>query len=140
MSDLQSVVISKKVDGSWQAVHVPSQKVSHGLTKEEAEDSMRELLGVTDEGQFDEPPTSTRFSGVAQEVAVYLEGPVSDMLALHSGFSRLEAFHDGIAHVRLGGGCRGCPSSLITLANGVKSDLQHKFGEEVIIDVVPVPD
>lgn len=140
MSDLQSVVISKKVDGSWQAVHVPSQKVSHGLTKEEAEDSMRALLGVSDDGGFDEAVTSDRFSGLAHDIAVYLEGPVSDMLALHSGFSRLEAYHDGIAHIRLGGGCRGCPSSLITLANGVKSDLQHKFGEEVVVDVVPVAD
>lgn len=140
MSDLQSVVISKKLDGSWQAVHVPSQKVAHGLTKEEAEDGMRELLGVTDEGDFDEPKTSDRFSGVAHDIAIYLEGPVSDMLALHSGFSRLEAYHDGIAHIRLGGGCRGCPSSLITLANGVKTDLQQKFGEEVVVDVVPVPD
>jgi hypothetical protein len=41
MSDLQSVVISKKADGSWQAVHVPSGKTSHGLSKEEAEDEMR---------------------------------------------------------------------------------------------------
>ena len=42
MSGLQSVVISTKADGSWQAVHVPSGKVAHGLTKDEAEDGMRE--------------------------------------------------------------------------------------------------
>ena len=87
MSQLQSVVISTKADGSWQAVHVPSGKVAHGLTKEEAEDGMREVLGMTDQGSFKEPLTSDRFSGLAKEIAEFLEGQVSDMLAFHSGFA-----------------------------------------------------
>ncbi len=138
MSDLQSVVISKKVDGSWQAVHVPSGKVSHGLSKDEAENEMRTLLGLNDEGSFEEPLTSDRFSGVAQDVALFLEGPVSEMLALHSGFARLEALENSMAHIRLGGGCQGCPSSTLTLLNGVQQQLIEKFGEEVIAEVIPV--
>ncbi|MGE0171756.1 MAG: NifU family protein [Oligoflexales bacterium] len=135
---LNSVVFSKKPDDSWQAVHVPSGKTTHGLTKEEAETAMLEMLGLDDTGQFSEPQTSDRFEGVAREIAEYLEGPVSEMLKMHSGFARLEAYDSGVAHIRLGGGCRGCPSSLITLSDGVKSDLQHKYGEEVILDVIPV--
>jgi Fe-S cluster biogenesis protein NfuA len=138
MSDLQSVVISKKVDGSWQAVHVPSGKVSHGLTKEEAEDEMRGLLGVNESGQFEEPLTSDRFSGVAKDIAVFLEGPISEMLAMHSGFARLESYENALAFIRLGGGCQGCPSSTLTLLNGVQQQLIEKFGEETIADVVPV--
>ena len=135
---LQSVVISQKVDGSWQAMHVPSNKVAHGLTREEAESAMLDLLGMDDEGSFDEPNTSERFSGLAKDIAIYLEGPVSELLASHAGFARLEAFGDGVAHVRLGGGCEGCPSSLMTLVHGVKRDLQGHFGEESIVDVEPV--
>ncbi len=138
MSQLQSVVISTKADGSWQAVHVPSGKVAHGLTKEEAEDGMREVLGMTDQGSFKEPLTSDRFSGLAKEIAEFLEGQVSDMLAFHSGFARLEAFENGIAHIRLGGGCQGCPSSTLTLMNGVQQQLQERFGEDSIVDLVPV--
>lgn len=138
MSDLQSVVISKKVDGSWQAVHVPSGKVSHGLTKEEAENEMRGLLGVNDSGKFDEPLTSETFSGVAKDIALFLEGPISEMLAMHSGYARLESYENGLAYIRLGGGCQGCPSSTLTLLNGVQQQLIEKFGEETITDVVPV--
>lgn len=138
MSDLQSVVISRKADGSWQAVHVPSGKVAHGLSKEEAEDAMRAALGVNTEGQFDEPLTSDRFGGLAQEIAIFLEGPVSEMLKFHSGFARLEAYESSMAHIRLGGGCQGCPSSTMTLVNGVQQMLQEKFGEEAVTDVVPV--
>jgi len=138
MSDLQSVVISSKADGSWQATHVPSGKVAHGLTKDEAEDAMREQLGMDEQGAFGEPLTSSQFTAQAQDIAVYLEGPVSAMLALHSGFARLEAYEAGLAHIRLGGGCSGCPSSTMTLVNGVLQMLQEQFGEEVITDVIPV--
>lgn len=136
--DLNSVVISKKVDGSWQAIHVPSGKVTHGLSPDEAQDAMRLLLGIDDSGSFDEPRTSDRFTDDSHEIALFLEGEVSEMLALHAGFARLEAFDAGVAHIRLGGGCKGCPSSTLTLLNGVKSQLQHRFGEDRIVDVAPV--
>ncbi len=138
MSEIKAVEYSQKVDGSWQALHVPSGKISHGLTREEAEKQMADLLGLGDEGDFEEPITSDRFEGVSKEIALYLEGPVSNMLAAHAGFARLEAYQDGLATIRLGGGCEGCPSSRLTLANGVLVDLQDKFGEDVIIDVQPV--
>jgi Fe-S cluster biogenesis protein NfuA len=138
MSDLQSVVISKKVDGSWQALHVPSGKVSHGESKDEAEVAMRELLGMDEAGAFEEPLTSDRFSGISKDIALFLEGPVSEMLSYHSGFARLEAYESSVAHIRLGGGCQGCPSSTITLINGVQQQLIEKFGDENILDVVPV--
>lgn len=138
MSELQSVVISKKADGSWQALHVPSGKVAHGESKDEAETSMRDLLGMDETGGFDEPLTSDRFSGLARDIALFLEGPVSEMLSYHSGFARLEAYESGVAHIRLGGGCQGCPSSTITLVHGVQQQLVEKFGEENILDIVPI--
>ncbi len=137
---LQAVSIKEKLDGSWQALHEPSGRVTHGLTQAEAEDAMRYLLGMASSGEFGEPLTSPRFEGTGFDIATHLEGPVSQMLALHSGFARLEAYQDGIATIRLGGGCEGCPSSRITLMNGVKRDLQDKFGEEVVIDVFPILD
>jgi Fe-S cluster biogenesis protein NfuA len=138
LSDLNSVVISKKPDGSWQAHHVPSGRYAFGETAEEAQDEMRKLLGVNDAGSFDEPLTSDRFDGLAKEIAHFLEGQISEMLRFHSGFARLEAYESGMVHVRLGGGCQGCPSSLFTLANSVRTQLQERFGEEAIQDIVPV--
>ncbi len=138
MSDLQSVVISKKADGSWQALHVPSGKVSHGESKDEAEAAMRELLGMSEAGTFEEPLTSGRFNGLAKDIALFIEGPVSEMLIIHSGFARLEAYDSAVVHIHLGGGCKGCPSSTITLINGVREQLIEKFGDENIQDIVPV--
>lgn len=137
---LQAVSLKEKLDGSWQALHEPSGRVTHGLSADEAQNAMRDLLGMDKSGEFGEPLTSPRFEGVGHDIAVHLEGPVSQMLALHSGFARLEAYQDAIATIRLGGGCEGCPSSRITLMNGVKRDLQDKFGEEIVIDVFPILD
>ena len=105
---LQAVSMKQKLDGSWQALHEPSGRVTHGLTEEEAAQAMRDLLGVENDGSFGEPLTSPQFDGIALDLAKHLEGPVSQMLALHSGYARLEAYQDGIATIRLGGGCQGC--------------------------------
>lgn len=138
--DLQSVVISKTSDNQWLAHHVPSGRKVIGATMEEAGEGMRIALGITATGTFEEPVTSDRFSGISQAIALFLEGPVSEALAFHSGFARLDAFEGGIAHIRLGGGCQGCPSSQITLFNGVRTHLQNRFGEDIVIDVLPSMD
>jgi len=136
--NLNSVVISKDAAGKWQALHVPSNRTTSGATAQEAEVAMRELLGIDDEGNFDVPLTSDRFDGVAKEIAQFLEGDVSTMLSLHSGYARLEAFESGVAHILLGGGCESCPSSTLTLLNGVRTQLQERFGEDVVSEVFPV--
>ena len=138
MNDLNSVVVAQKPDESWEAKHLPSGKVTFGLSRDEALDEMRNLLGMDESGDFDEPLTSDRFEGVAKDIALFLEGDISTMLKAHSGFARLEAFEQGIVHVRLGGGCEGCPSSTFTLVQGVKEQLQDRFGEDSVSDVAPV--
>ncbi len=140
VSSLPSVTLLQSDDGGWLALHEPSGRGVRGDTAEEAEVAMRELLGVDDEGSFAEPSTAGRFEGTAREIAEYLEGKVSEMLALHSGYARLEAYQDSVATIRLGGGCQGCPSSRLTLMNGVKRELQDTFGEEQVMDVYPVLD
>jgi Fe-S cluster biogenesis protein NfuA len=140
ISQIPAVSLHQLEDQSWLATHEPSGRQTGGATVAEAEEAMRLLLGFNEQGQMEEPGTSELFEGVARDIALYLEGPVSNMLALHSGFARLEAYQDGIAMVRLGGGCEGCPSSRLTLLNGVKRDLQERFGEALVMDVCPVLD
>jgi Fe-S cluster biogenesis protein NfuA len=136
MSDLQSVNTKQKDDGSWQSTHVPSGKITHGMTAQESQDAMRELIGMQEDGKFTEPTTSQNFEGSAKDIALFLEGEVSEALKFHSGFARLMSLDDQIAEIKLGGGCSGCPSSALTLFNGVKTQLQEKFGESVVADVM----
>lgn len=135
--DLPSVRVQQSPSGSWEAIHEPSGKAIVGISEDEVVSGMRQLLGLSAQGTFSEPLTSVRFQGIAQAIALFLEGPISEALQFHSGWARLEAFENRIAHIRLGGGCHGCPSSQITLFNGVKTQLQSRFGEDVVEDILP---
>ena len=42
----------------------------------------------------------------------------------------------GVVFVKLKGSCSGCPSSTITLQNGIKRTLQHYIPE--VSDVMPI--
>jgi Fe-S cluster biogenesis protein NfuA len=134
---IHSVVVEETKDGRWRAVHLPSGKIAEGASPAAAEEAMRNLIGIASDGDFHEPLTSGQFSGVAHDIALFLEGEISRDLGNHAGFARLEAFRDGIAEIRLGGGCDGCPASLMTLVHGVRTRLQEEFGEEVVVDVIP---
>ena len=134
-NNLSSIVVSKGLDGVWEALHVPSGKKATAQSPTEAHDAMKSILGMTQSGDFVEPLTSDRFEGLAKAIALFVEGPVSKSLSFHAGWARLLTFNDGKAIVRMGGGCRGCPSSSATLFNVIKSQLQGRFGDDVVLAV-----
>jgi Fe-S cluster biogenesis protein NfuA len=76
--------------------------------------------------------------GLVQAMSLFLKGPISDVLAAHSGHVKLHAYENGIAQVVMGGGCQGCPSSSNTLLNVVLTKLQHRFGEDIVTGVIQV--
>lgn len=135
---LQSVEIKQKKDGSWQAYHLPSDRVGHGLSVQEAQEDLKKLLGLPEVDDGEEPKSSDLFEGLAKEIALFLEGEISRILSIHLGFARLDAYENGIVHVRLGGGCDGCPSQADTLTNLVKEKLIDKFPDGAIIDLVAI--
>ncbi len=59
---------------------------------------------------------------------------INPQLELHSGGCELVDVEDGVVTIRLFGGCSGCPSSHITLFNGIVPILKEKLPE--IRDVV----
>lgn len=63
-----------------------------------------------------------------------IEDEINPQLALHSGSCELVDFEDGIVSIKMQGGCSGCPSSAITLFNGIVPILTEKFPE--VEDVV----
>ena len=44
---------------------------------------------------------------------------------------------DGVVQIRFHGACHGCPSSTMTLQNGIERNLREKVPE--VTQVVPVP-
>ena len=70
-----------------------------------------------------------------EEIKKVIEEDINPYLAMHSGSCEMIDFDDGILTIRLQGGCSGCPSSHITLFNGIVPILQEKIPdiEDVIL-------
>jgi Fe/S biogenesis protein NfuA len=70
------------------------------------------------------------------QIAQIIEQDINPMLALHAGGCELVDYEDGIVTLKLFGGCSGCPSSTITLFNGIVPILKDKIPEikDVILD------
>lgn len=65
-----------------------------------------------------------------------IEEEIAPILALHNGSAKAISFYEGTLELKMEGGCVGCPSSKITLFNGILPILQEKHPD--IKDVVLV--
>jgi Fe/S biogenesis protein NfuA len=64
-----------------------------------------------------------------EQIKKVIEEEINPVLALHKGSCELVSFAGGIVTIKLFGGCSGCPSSQLTLFNGIVPILQQHFPE-----------
>ena len=69
-----------------------------------------------------------------EKIKEIIETEINPQLALHSGGCELLDVDDGVVTLRMYGGCSGCPSSAITLFNGIVPILKEHLPE--IKDVI----
>tara|TARA_Y100001970_G_C14036904_1_gene751604 strand:- start:389 stop:949 length:561 start_codon:yes stop_codon:yes gene_type:complete len=66
---------------------------------------------------------------VIQKINDVLDNKIRPAVARDGGDIKFVSFKDGTVNVELKGSCSGCPSSLMTLKNGVKNLLCHYVKE-----------
>ncbi len=64
-----------------------------------------------------------------ERIKEVIETEINPQLALHAGGCELLDVDDGIVTLRMFGGCAGCPSSAITLFNGIVPILKEHVPE-----------
>ena len=69
-------------------------------------------------------------SNVEERILKILDTKIRPAVARDGGDIKFKSFKDGVVHVELQGSCSGCPSSLMTLKQGVQNLLCH-YVEEV---------
>lgn len=69
-----------------------------------------------------------------EQIKEIIEKEINPQLQFHNGGCELLDVDDGVVTLRLFGGCSGCPSSQITLFNGIVPILKERC--EDIKDVV----
>tara|TARA_B100000767_G_scaffold260261_1_gene270742 strand:+ start:54 stop:602 length:549 start_codon:yes stop_codon:yes gene_type:complete len=72
----------------------------------------------------------TKNNDVEERILKVLDTKIRPAVARDGGDIKFKSFKNGVVHVELQGSCSGCPSSLMTLKQGVQNLLCH-YVEEV---------
>jgi len=83
-------------------------------------------------------PTADLSDPVAQAVLTVLESEINPAIAAHGGRADLVAVDDGVAYVRMSGGCQGCGLAAVTLSQGIEVAILDAVSE--VTSVVDVTD
>ena len=72
---------------------------------------------------------ASEFKEIEKKIIKILETKIRPAVARDGGDIKFNKFENGIVEVKLQGSCSGCPSSVITLKNGVQNLLTHYIPE-----------
>lgn len=83
-----------------------------------------------------EPPPPAEGGLVAEQIAAVIERYVRPMLARDGGEATLLRFDatSGVAYVRMGGACGGCPSGKTTLKQGIEQAIKRYVPEVTSVE------
>ena len=71
------------------------------------------------------------------EIEHIIDKEIRPYIQMDGGEIKLISFKNGIVQVALQGACRGCPSSVTTLKNGIEHKLKSEMPDE-IVEVISV--
>lgn len=75
-------------------------------------------------------------SEIEKQIVEIIETRVRPSVAMDGGDIIYKGFKDGIVYLQLNGACAGCPSSTVTLKNGIESMLKHYVPEVESVEAV----
>lgn len=87
------------------------------------------------EGALDRPSPEGA-SEAERKIRHLLETEIRPAVAMDGGDIALSSYQDGVAYVHMQGSCSGCPSSQLTLKQGIEGRLREVVPE--LLEVVPV--
>ena len=71
------------------------------------------------------------FSDMEQKIADILDEYIRPAVESDGGFISLKSFENGVVSVVLKGACSGCPSSSLTLKQGIEGLLKQRFPDKI---------
>ena len=76
------------------------------------------------------------FSEIEEKIIKILEQKIRPAVARDGGDIKFKEFKDGVVKVQLQGSCSGCPSSTMTLKQGVQNLLCHYLPEVKKVEAI----
>ena len=73
---------------------------------------------------------------IEKQIIKVLDAKIRPAVARDGGDIKFKEFKDGIVTVELQGSCSGCPSSTMTLKQGVENLLKHYIPEVKVVEAI----
>ncbi|MGE0178575.1 MAG: NifU family protein [Sphingomonas sp.] len=90
-------------------------------------------IAIAPDAAFDDDPAD---ADIVAQITELIETRVRPAVANDGGDIVYRGFRDGKVYLALHGACAGCPSSTITLKNGIESLLKHYVPEVEAVEAV----
>ena len=91
---------------------------------------------VIDENIENTKESLSNLSEIEEKIIKILEQKIRPAVARDGGDIKFKEFKDGVVKVQLQGSCSGCPSSTMTLKQGVQNLLCHYLPEVKKVDAI----
>jgi len=92
-------------------------------------------------GKKTTPPDDTAPSDdISKEIKDLIDSRVRPAVAMDGGDITFERFSQGVVYLKLKGACSGCPSSSLTLKDGIENMLKYYIPEVEFVEAVPTTD
>jgi Fe-S cluster biogenesis protein NfuA len=115
------VTVTKTEEGDWDVVHKScSSLIESHLSNNEV---------VIHEDAINAEAHKGGTTDIENKIREILDSEIRPAVAMDGGDITFEKFEDGVVYVYLQGSCSGCPSSTMTLKQGIESRLRDAIPE-----------
>jgi len=122
------ITVTKKGDADWQKIKAEVQATIM--------DFYVSGKPVMFEQKSEQNASNEEDSEVVKQIKELIEIKVRPAVAMDGGDIIFHSFENGIVKLQLKGSCSGCPSSTITLKNGIENMLKHYIPEVEAVEQV----
>ncbi len=122
------ISINKKNDTSWEDIkHIAISLINeHYISGNE----------IIIDRSLNETSTNENLPEIERQIIELLNDKVKPAVEKDGGDIKFKEFKDGVVKVELKGSCSGCPSSTMTLKNGVQNLLSHYIPEVKSVEAI----
>ena len=118
------ITVKKEKDLDW-------KDLKHGIISEinDYYSKGNNVIVKKDRNKSDKESKSSESNEVIDKINEVLDTKIRPAVAKDGGDIKFKSFKDGVVMVELKGSCSGCPSSIMTLKQGVQNLLCHYIPE-----------
>ena len=99
-------------------------------------EEIAEVVNTLETGWLTTGPKTKNFEEIEKKIIQILDQKIRPAVAKDGGDIKFKEFKDGVVKVQLQGSCSGCPSSTMTLKQGVQNLLCHYIPEVKNVEAI----